>query len=298
MRSGFEVFDAHCDTLTVKGLSHAKTQLRLRDIKSYARYIQVFAICADGKPAFMHAKRHIRKYNALIKKWDMERVESNCDLKNTQFGAILALEGADALYGSLSALDFFYNQGVRLLTLTWNISNAAASSIMAKEDNGLSDFGKKLVRACNQKGIVIDLSHIGDKGFYDVCEISEKPFVCSHSNSRTVFDVKRNITDEQFCEIVKRGGVCGINFYSEFLGEKKNIDGIYAHIEHFCALDGEKNIGLGSDFDGTKSMPADCTGASYMEKIAENLLIHNYSEKTVKDILWGNFYRVFDEILK
>ena len=92
--------------------------------------------------------------------------------------------------------------------------------------------------------------------------------------------------------------MCGINFYSEFLGEKKNIDGIFSHIEHFCALGGEKNIGLGSDFDGIKSMPTDCSGASYMVKIAENLLMHNYSEKTVNNILWGNFYRVFDEILK
>lgn len=298
MRSGFEVFDAHCDTLTVKGLSHTKTQLRLRNIKRYKKYIQVFAICADENPPFLHAKRHIKKYNTLIKKWGMERIENRYDLKNTHFGAILALEGADALYGSLSALDFFYKEGVRLLTLTWNNNNAAASSITSEDDNGLSDFGKRLVRACNQKGIVIDLSHIGDKGFYDVCEISEKPFVCSHSNSRTVFDVKRNITDRQFTHIVKRDGVCGINFYSEFLGEKKDIDGIYSHIEHFCALGGEKNIGLGSDFDGIRSMPADCKGASYMEKIAENLLMHNYSEKTVKDILWGNFYRVFDEILK
>ena len=298
MRSDFEVFDTHCDTLTVKGLFHTKTQLRLKDIKRYKKYVQVFAICADGNPAFLHAKRHIRKYNTLIKKWGMERIEKREDLKNAQFGALLALEGADALYGSLSALDFFYKEGVRLLTLTWNFNNAAASSITASEDNGLSAFGKKLVRACEKKGIVIDLSHIGDKGFYDVCEISEKPFICSHSNSRTAFDVKRNITDGQFCEIVKRGGVCGINFYSEFLGEKKNIDGIFSHIEHFCALNGEKNIGLGSDFDGIKSMPIDCTGASYMENIAENLLMHNYSEKTVNNILWGNFYRVFDEILK
>lgn len=298
MRSDFEVFDAHCDTLTAKGLFHTKTHLRLRDIKRYKKYIQVFAICADENPPFLHAKRHIRKYNALIKKWGMERIERRQDLKNAQYGAFLALEGADALHDSLSALDFFYKEGVRLLTLTWNLSNAAASSITAKEDNGLSDFGKRLVRACEKKGIVIDLSHISDKGFYDVCEISEKPFVCSHSNSRTIADVKRNITDRQFTEIVKRGGVCGINFYSEFLGENKNIDGIYAHIEHFCALGGEKSIGLGSDFDGIKSMPEDSKGASYMEKIAQNLLMHNYSEKTVNNILWGNFYRVFDKIIK
>ena len=73
MRSDFEVFDAHCDTLTVKGLFHTKTQLRLKDIKRYKKYVQVFAICADGNPAFLHAKRHIRKYNTLIKKWGMEQ---------------------------------------------------------------------------------------------------------------------------------------------------------------------------------------------------------------------------------
>lgn len=298
MRSGFEVFDAHCDTLTVKRLFHTKTHLSVRDMKRYRRYIQVFAICADGESAFLHAQRHIKKYDRLLKKWGIAHIGSADDLKNTSFGAILALEGADALNGRIGALRMFYNQGVRLLTLTWNNNNAAASSITSQEDNGLTEFGRKLVRECERMGIVTDLSHIGDRGFYDVCEIAKKPFVCSHSNSRDVCDVKRNITDAQFSEIIKRRGVCGINFFGDFLGGKKDIDSIYSHIEHFCALGGAENIGLGSDFDGIKMMPGDCSGASYMEKIAEKLLMHNYSEKTLRAILYDNFYRVFGEILK
>ena len=299
MHSDYSVFDAHCDTLTVKNLFHTKTHLNYKHMKKYSGYTQVFAICADGKKAFNHALHHIKRYDLLTKRWGIEKIENAQSLKSARYGAILALEGADALGGSLSALRLFYNKGVRIITLTWNNDNNAASSITAENDRGLTPFGKRLVNECEKMGVAVDLSHIGDRGFFDVCDIATKPFICSHSNSRSVYQAaKRNITDAQFKKLIKHGGVCGINFYGEFLGADKNIDAVFSHIEHFCTLGGVKNIGIGSDFDGISYLPKDCSGASYMEKIAEILLKHNYSENSVKAILHDNFFNVMEKILK
>ena len=158
--------------------------------------------------------------------------------------------------------------------------------------------GKKVVKECENMGIMIDLSHIGEKGFYDVAEIARKPFICSHSNSRAVYEHKRGLTDAQFKILVERGGVSGINFAPFFLGEKADVTDIVRHIEHFCSLGGEKNIGIGSDFDGIEYMPDGCNGAEFMNTIAEELLKNNYSEETVRNIIYNNFVRVFKKVLK
>lgn len=299
MHSDYKVFDAHCDTVAVKNLYSAKTHLNPQHMKEYDGYIQVFAICTDKKMAYSNAVHYINRFERLCKKWGIEHIKNAQDLKCAKYGAILSLEGADALYSNISALKLFYNKGVRLLTLTWNNDNAAASSITAKNDNGLTSFGKRLVRECEKMGVMIDLSHIGDKGFFDVCDTITKPFVCSHSNSRSVNPcAKRNITDIQFKELIKHGGVCGINLYGEFLGKDKNIDAVFSHIEHFCSLGGVENIGIGSDFDGIDYLPPDCSGARYMDKIAHKLLKNNYKESYVRGILYDNFYRVFRQVLK
>ncbi len=296
MRSSFDIFDCHADTLTIKNLFHTKSHLNVRDMKKYHRYIQVFALCSENGYAYSHAVHHIKRFERMIKLWGLQKITDKDSLLNSQFGAILALEGSDALAGKISALKSFYDKGVRLITLTWNNNNAAASSCEEEADGGLTSFGKRIVKECERLGIVVDLSHIGDRGFFDASEIATKPVICSHSNSRSVTDVKRNITDAQFREIIRLNGCVGINFYHKFL-ESPNLCGIIRHIEHFCTLGGKDNIGLGSDFDGIDRMPEDCRGAVYMETIANELLRLNYSEEVVKKILFGNFMRVFLQLL-
>ena len=291
-----KVFDCHCDTVTLKNLNHTNSQLKKRDIKRYDSYTQVFAICSENGYAYSHAVENIRKFRFLMKKWGIEHITDKNSLKNARYGGILALEGADAFFSNLTSLDYFYNRGVRLVTLTWNNNNAVATSVTEKNDKGLTDFGKSFVKRCGELGIVVDLSHIGDKGFYDVCECLDKPFICSHSNSRSICNHPRNITDEMFSCIIKKGGVTGINFYKSFLGNGK-ADDVLKHIEHFCSLGGAKNIGMGSDFDGISQMPEGCRGASFFYEIAESLLRLNYSEKIVNDILHGNFLRLFEKII-
>lgn len=297
MRLNCNVFDCHCDTLTIKNLTHTRSHLKYGDMLKYNRYIQVFAICAESSEPYMHALRHIRRFNRLVRLYGIDRVECRSDLHRAEQGAILALEGADALYENIYALDRFYKMGVRLLTLTWNNKNAAAGNITEACDGGLTQLGKRLIRRCEKLGVVVDLSHIGDKSFYDVCDAVEKPFICSHSNSRSVCGELRNITDGQFRELMRRGGVVGINFYPLFLGGDGSIKEVIKHIEHFCALGGEKNIGMGSDFDGIPHMPKGCSGAGFFADIANELLRLNYKEETVEDILFFNFCNLFDKLL-
>ena len=296
MRSSFDIFDCHADTVTVKNLFHTKTHLNVRDMKKYHRYIQVFALCSENGNAYSHTVHHIKRFERMIKLWNLEKITDKDALLNARYGAILALEGSDALAGRISALKRFYEKGVRLITLTWNNNNAAASSCGDCENGGLTPFGKKLVKECGKLGVVVDLSHSSDKTFFDTAEITEKPFICSHSNSRSITDVKRNITDAQFREIIRLNGCVGINFYHQFL-ESGNISSIIRNIEYFCSLGGENNIGLGSDFDGIDCMPEDCRGPMYMEDIASALLRLNYSEEVVKKILFWNFIRAFSDVL-
>lgn len=296
MRSSFDIFDCHADTLTIKNLFHTKSHLNVRDMKKYHRYIQVFAVCSENGYAYSHAMHHFKRFERMIKLWSLEKITDKNSLLKARYGAILALEGSDALAGRISAIKSFYDKGVRLITLTWNNNNAAAYSCEAKADGGLTPFGKRLVKECENLGIVIDLSHASDNSFFDASEIMTKPIICSHSNSRSITNDKRNITDEQFREIIRLNGCVGINFYHKFL-ESGNLTSIMHHIEHFCALGGKDNIGIGSDFDGIDCMPDDCSGAVYMEVLANELLRLNYSEETVKNILFGNFMRVFGAIL-
>ena len=298
MLSDYKVFDGHCDSITVKNLLHTKTNLSPRDMYKYPGYIQVFYICCErGTRAYEHNRRYIKRYDRLIYNWGIEKILTRDDLIKVQYGGILGLEGADSV-NNIASLRMFYNLGVRSLTLTWNNNNSVATTIKSEEDCGLTSFGRKVVNECENLGIMIDLSHISEKSFYDVAEIAENPFICSHSNSRKVYEHDRGLTDNQFKTLVEKGGVSGINFAPYFLGEDASVKEILLHIEHFCSLGGEKNIGLGSDFDGIEYMPKGCTGAKFMQAIAEELLKHNYKEETVKDIMHNNFMRVFKRILK
>lgn len=296
MLSDYKIFDGHCDSITVKNLLHTKTHLNHRDMYKYPGYIQVFAICPEGKASYLHNRRFIKRYDRLVFNWGLRKILSAEDLECADYGGILALEGADSIH-NLTSIRMFYDLGVRLFTLTWNNNNAISSAVKSAVDNGLTDFGRMVVKESEKLGIMIDLSHISEKGFYDVAEIAGKPFICSHSNSRAVYEHNRGLTDDQFRTLIEKGGVSGINFAPYFLGDDPSVKDILLHIEHFCSLGGEKNIGIGSDFDGIEYMPNGCSGAKFMNVIAEELLKNNYSEKTVRNIMYGNFFRVFKQVL-
>lgn len=288
------IFDAHADTAVFPELDGKSNQLRVSDIYSYDRYIQVFAVCTEHFDPKPYA---IEKTDEFLKKLKGEKLRLVLNRKdmNYKYCAVLALEGADA-FDKLSAPEFFYKKGVRLVTLCWNTENLIASNCFSEKDEGLKPFGREVVKELEKLGIVTDLSHISDRAFYDVLEITQKPLIASHSNSRALFNHPRNMTDDMFMRLADRRGCVGVTFEPDFMGGKKDITSVIQNIEHFCALD-KKCVGLGSDFDGISRFPNGIEGARSMESIGEELLKLNYSEEDTCGILFNNFFRVFYEIL-
>lgn len=303
MHSDIKIFDGHCDTLDLLGKNDSiydcPTQFNIKKASSYKSFTQVCAIWIDRKihSPYQRTLEKIEIFNQNSHRFNQIRGKDDLG-RDKRVSLILAIEGGDALEGNENNLTDFFKLGVRLITLTWNHANEISDTSEEPSENpGLSDFGYKIVKKMNELGMVIDVSHISEKGFWDVYEASEKPFVASHSNSKALCDHPRNLSNEQFTAIVKSGGVAGINYYPLFLGGH-DPDLILKHIEHFLSLGGENNIGLGSDFDGIPEKPHGIDGAESHYIIADYMLKKNFSESVINRILFDNFKRVFLENLK
>ena len=170
--------------------------------------------------------------------------------------AVLTVENGSALAGQIDRVETLARDGVRMVTLTWNGENEIGSGNVT--DRGLSPFGKEAVRALEERGILIDVSHLNDRGLDDLLETAEKPFTASHSNARAVCGHKRNLTDGQIREMVRRGCLIGLNYYSAFLrddGCPGTRDDLWRHVEHFLELGAGDCLALGSDADGADLPP-------------------------------------------
>lgn len=164
---------------------------------------------------------------------------------------LLSVENGNILAGDISNIRLLSENAVRMLTLTWNGENELGSG-SRRNLSRLTGFGKKALKELENRNIIIDVSHLNDKGFADVAALTEKPFAASHSNARKICDHPRNLTDLQLKAIFNRGGLVGINFYPRFCGKGDIFERIYEHISHMLYLGGEKSLCIGSDFDGAK----------------------------------------------
>ena len=185
---------------------------------------------------------------------------------------------------------------MRAINLVWNRDNLLCGCAASGENIGLTGAGRDFVCEAERLGIIIDVSHMSEKGFWDLCEVLNGPFMAGHSNSKKICPHPRNLTDEQFCEIVKRGGVAGINLYTEFLAKDATLYDVIKHIEHFMSLGGEKNIALGGDLDGCDSLPEGFGGIEDMGNLYELLLRENYREDVVRGIFYNNMYEMVEKI--
>lgn len=308
-------FDLHCDTIfecyeTGKRLRENDLMIDREKVARYGHYAQFFALfCGAEAPAGAKRERVLfdlppeKRLDALLTEaktqfrenadWLMHCYDSDdFDLAKAKgkAAAFLSIEGADLLTSD-EHLARAYDAGVRLVTLSWNYRNAYACGAAVDNDAGLTAKGKALVHRLVQMGVIVDVSHLSEGGFWDLCVETEAPFAASHSNSRAQCKHLRNLTDLQFSEIVRRGGLCGINLYSAFLrddGTPAMLDDALRHIEHFMALGGEGCLALGCDFDGCDRLPEGITGARDMEALAETLLRHNYLESTVHALFYDN----------
>ena len=222
---------------------------------------------------------------------------------NKQLGKksiMLGIENGLAIEHSLDKLRHFADRGIVYMTLCHNGDNDICDSARGcNTHNGVSEFGEQVIKEMNRLGIMVDMSHAGEKSFYDALEISEKPIVCSHSNSRILCDHPRNLTDDQLRAIAAKGGVVHTTFYHGFLqktGEADILDGI-KHLEHAIDIMGIDHVGIGTDFDGDGGVRG-MRDASDIQQFTRQLLRRRYSESDIAKIWGGNWLRVMDEIQK
>ena len=300
------VIDAHCDTLLAIRENKEDMQFTQEKVKMLGMtYLQFFAMFCH--PTLLSQDNGFNKsvnllndmltlyqkmtlkysYNKILFKEDILAFEKKQKDDNPSVFSLLSIEGVYLAKSDLSYIDFLYDHEVRCLSFTWNPSNEFASGVNQDSCKGLSSLGRKAVQKCNNLGILVDVSHANDQTFYDIAQTANKPFVATHSNSRHVCPHKRNLDDDMLKILAKKGGLAGVNYFSDFLVAKEEnrvaeVDDVIKHIEYMSSLIGTKHIGLGSDFDGIdKSAIKDVTK---VPNIINALLKLNYKEEDVKDI--------------
>jgi len=295
--------DAHCDTayeMLQKGceLDDNPLHISLSQAGVFESYIQVFAAWTNDEltgaaraDAFFDIAENFRRQVSrnsdrialCLNGEDIARA-----LSQGKIAAIFAIEGGGALNSDLSAIRRVFDAGVRMLTLTWNGQNELGFG--QPEEGGLTDFGKKALRLMEDAGILADVSHLSERGFWDVCELARRPFLASHSNLKSVCQHPRNITDEQFKALVEAGGVCGINLCPLFLTGSScaDFESVERHIYRFLELGGEKSVVMGADFDGVTELPDGVSGLSSIPALMEYLAGRGYPQALVDAIFFGN----------
>ena len=310
------VFDLHCDTalgLLGRGMKESgdlrRNQLHidLERASSLAGYCQCFAcFTTPGMEEWMKISPKVvfQQELATIQR----ELERNCDLislahtaaevegnyKSGKMSAILTIEGPAGFDYDPARLEELYKIGFRITSLGWNEKNPLTGS--HKTGGGLTDQGREFLREAQRLGMIIDVSHISDEGFWDIMKITEAPIVATHSNSRSVYGASRNLTDDMFRAIVETGGVAGFNMCAEFTGDHPTLDTACDHIFHFMELaPNGKHISLGGDLDGIDNMPAGFRGVQDYPAFAARLHERGLDEHSLKDIFWNNALGVMEK---
>ena len=305
----FPVFDFHCDTaLALLGedlnqagsLKHNSLHIDLDRAAGLGGYAQCFACFTTP---YMEERRHIspvlvferelatiqrevdKNSDCISIAYSPEEIEEN--QASGKMSVILTLEGTAGFGYDPALLEDLYAIGFRVTSLGWNEQNPLTGSHVT--GGGLTDQGREYVREAQRLGMLVDVSHISDEGFWDILKITDAPIVATHSNSRAVWNHSRNLTDDMFRAICETGGVAGYNACADFTGKDPDLDSICDHLFHFLELDPSgTHIALGGDLDGVERTPRGFEGVQSWPVLAQRLLERGMDEKTVQNIYWNN----------
>ncbi|HWQ58881.1 MAG TPA: dipeptidase [Clostridia bacterium] len=314
--------DLHCDTVVCEVMksrgvrrlrSNPEGHLDLVRLGEAGSLVQAFALFISKDPAGSgYTDENIGPWEFFNRAadWYDRELADNADLLAPvlqygdiagiaaagKIGALLTVEDGVPMEGSLARLDDMHRRGVRLITLTWNYENSLAFPNAVAPEKGLKPFGFAALERMNELGVVPDVSHLSDAGFWDVAKHTKKPFVASHSNARALCPVMRNLTDEMLRALAEKGGVAGLNFASDFLvanTHQSYIKDIVRHARHIAHVAGVETLALGSDFDGIDCALEfrDCTGLPLIEEA----LNAAFPAREVDLITNGNALRVLRE---
>ncbi|HGH7178665.1 TPA: dipeptidase [Bacillus luti] len=300
-----KIFDAHCDVLFQLWSAQGKKDfnndpqlhITFEQLKKRKGSIQCFAIYVPE--TVLYEKRFEVAlqmvdifYNEILSLPGVKFIQTKDDismLKQDEIGALLTLEGCEAIGKDAMKLRLFYRLGVRSFGLTWNYANLLADGALETRGAGLTTFGKHIVQELNMLHLWTDVSHLNERSFWDVIEIAKNP-IASHSNCHKFCQHPRNLNDEQIRALIKKNSVIGVTFVPQFLTSERqaNITDIVRHIEYICSLGGERNIGFGSDFDGILETVVDLTAYREYENVVNELYKH-YDASMVERFLYDNF---------
>ena len=303
----YRVFDGHCDTpvelwLQEKQLRSSDLAVSLDKAAGLGGYAQFFAFCTawieTRMPHTEHFSRALDYFLAQLRK-NEDRItlcrtapEAEAAMQAGKCAAFLAIEGAEAVREDEGLLELAYEAGVRMVSLVWNLPNSLSGSCQTGE--GLTEKGKRFFRRAQKLGMLVDVSHLSEKGFWDMAELAEKPIVASHSDSFAVCPHPRNLTDEQFMRISASGGIVGVPLVGPHLCDvstrRATISDVINHIEYFLGLDGQHTVCLGCDFDGTDSLPVEIDSIATLYRLADAMSARNFSDELIGAIFYQNAY--------
>lgn len=318
-----KILDMHCDTIyrlyfenstegTLKNNSFQVDLEKLEKIGALGQFFSLFFDAQDPKEVKpgetpwevftnMHKlyREEVTKYPHLIR----EVLSYRDIVANKEAGvlsSILTLEGGEAVMGDMDNLRKIHDMGVKLITLTWNNENALAypNKYENFRELGLKSKGIEAVKLMNELGIIVDVSHLSDGGFWDVVKHSNKPFIASHSNARKVWDHPRNLTDEMIKAMADRGGVTGLNFCSTFLDGSNlcKTKDLVKHALYLMDKGGEDFLALGTDFDGIENA-LEIRDIGEMEKLDSALKNGGFTSSQLEKIYNKNILRVFKDVV-
>ena len=214
---------------------------------------------------------------------------------------LLSVEGADFIASDLFLIELVHQMGVRMITLTWNGRNSLGDGVMVEGGGGLTGFGLQAVKAMQDLNIIIDVSHLGERGFWDVAAAAEKPFVASHSNAWALCQHPRNLKDRQIREISSLGGLIGVNLCPAFIApsrEDQNFGTLIRHISHIAEVGGIDCLCLGSDLDGITALPSGMEDVREMSQLPGLLEAAGFSPTEIEAICSANLIRFLRENLE
>ena len=311
------VFDLHCDTAlallgkdmcSIGSLRKNSGHIDLERAKTLSGYAQCYA-------CFTTSLERERPGNISVATWFeremvaiLNQIEKNSDWirqaytakevrENLQQGimsGILTIEGPAGFGFDPELLQDLYNVGFRITSLGWNEQNVLTGSNVT--GGGLTDLGREYVKEAQRTGMIVDVSHISDEGFWDIMKVTQAPIVATHSNSRFVCNHSRNLTDDMFRAICETGGVAGFNQYAAFVGENPDLDTASDHFIHWLELDPDgDHIALGGDLDGCGVLPAGFEGVQSYPALAQRLLERGVNEQLLHKIFWENALGVMEK---
>ena len=304
-----QLFDLHCDTLYecyTKGyhLSRNPGQVDLVRAGSLETWVQGFALWIPDRLRGEAAWDLCRRLLSVARR---EEEQAEGEIRFLRKGerldellpsypriGFLAVEGGAAVGDDLSRIRELAAFGVKYITITWNGSNEWGNGCLSPDTGGLTPFGKEGVRRCREAGILPDVSHLNEASFWDLAETAEGPILATHSNAAALVPHPRNLTDPQFEEIRRRGGLVGLNLAAALLGEQ-TLEAAERHLCHFWERGGEDTVCLGCDLDGTP-VPARWNGMAIIGALWAYLIRKNYDTELLRKLFFGNCYNFFKSL--